>query len=200
MRALLFSGGVDSTCLAWWKRPDLLVYIDYGQIPSVGEYRACKSIARELQLELRRLQVDLRSLGSGSMVGKQQQEGHQPEFWPYRNQMVITLAAMALAGEHCSEIMIGTVKTDRQHPDGRARFLKAMDRLLRSQSETTLVAPAAKLTTGQLIHASGAPPELLGWTFSCHTGEWACGRCRGCHKHLDVTKGLQRTHSRGSVS
>ncbi|RUW76172.1 7-cyano-7-deazaguanine synthase, partial [Mesorhizobium sp. M1E.F.Ca.ET.063.01.1.1] len=31
MRMLLFSGGLDSSALAWWLRPELCVTINYGQ-------------------------------------------------------------------------------------------------------------------------------------------------------------------------
>jgi len=85
-----------------------------------------------------------------------------------------------------SEIMVGTVRTDRQHPDGRRKFIGAMNRLLQSQSAITLRAPAAAETTEELVARSGVPFSLLGWTFSCHTGEWACGQCNGCRKHLQV--------------
>ena len=31
MRALLLSGGMDSIALAFWKRPEIAITIDYGQ-------------------------------------------------------------------------------------------------------------------------------------------------------------------------
>ena len=45
------------------------------------------------------------------------------------------------------------------------------------------------MTGEELLIRSALPAELLGWTFSCHTGEWACGQCRGCTKH-NALKGL----------
>jgi 7-cyano-7-deazaguanine synthase len=85
---------------------------------------------------------------------------------------------------------VGTVRTDRQHVDGRPRFISAMNRVLQSQSAVTLRAPAAHETTEELVVRSGVPLNLLGWTFSCHTGEWACGQCGGCRKHLEVKAAL----------
>jgi 7-cyano-7-deazaguanine synthase len=56
---LLFSGGIDSTCLAWMERPDRLTFIDYGQIPAAGEQRACEAIAADLGFRLDVLRADL---------------------------------------------------------------------------------------------------------------------------------------------
>ncbi|MBL4767790.1 MAG: 7-cyano-7-deazaguanine synthase [Rhodobacteraceae bacterium] len=191
MKVLLFSGGIDSTCLAWSERPDRLAFIDYGQIPAKGELRACESIADELKTPFDVLTADLRQFGSGSMAGKASAGGSAvTEFWPYRNQMLITLVAMAYHGQNLREIIIGTVNSDQQHPDGRPAFLSAMNGVLGSQSDVTVRAPAAKQETGQLIEVSNVPASLLGWTFSCHTGEWACGQCGGCRKNSEVKRGF----------
>lgn len=187
MKILLFSGGIDSTCLAWMERPDRLTFIDYGQIPAAGEQRACEAIAADLGVRLDVLRADLRQFGAGTMVGLAS-SSDAPEFWPFRNQMLITLAAMAYMQDGLEEILIGTVRSDRQHPDGRAPFIRAIDRVLQSQSNIRVRAPAAKEHTHALAARSGVPARLLGWTFSCHTGEWACGRCRGCHKHAQVRR------------
>jgi 7-cyano-7-deazaguanine synthase len=189
MKILLFSGGIDSTCLAWLERPDRLVFINYGQIPANGELRACKSIAEAIGLPLDVHETDLRTFGGGLMAGSAAQ-GAAPEFWPFRNQMLISLAAMYYAPRGGSEILIGTVRSDRQHPDGRARFLRSMGSVLKSQAPITLRAPAADEQTVALARRSEAPHSLLGWTFSCHTGEWACGQCGGCRKHAAVKAAL----------
>ena len=193
MKALLFSGGVDSTCIAWSERPERLVFVDYGQIPAKGELRACSAIARELELPLRVLTIDLRAIGTGTMAGNGVAiTGAPAEFWPFRNQMLITLAAMAFADDSIDELLVGTVATDRQHPDGRPEFLAAAATLLCVQAPLTLRAPASGLTTDQLMIQSGAPADLLHWTFSCHTGEWACGRCNGCQKRAEAMATLPR--------
>jgi 7-cyano-7-deazaguanine synthase len=120
-------------------------------------------------------------MAKGSLLNPQ-----APEFWPYRNQMLVTLAAMAYADRKPTSILLGSVMGDEIHPDGTEAFRAAMDTLLRVQSETRLESPAAAFTTEQLIERARAPISLLGWTFSCHTGEWACGVCRGCTKHEQV--------------
>ncbi len=186
MRVLLFSGGIDSTVLAWWRKPDRLLFVDYGQVSARGEERAVVPIARDLGLPLDIRRVDLTPFGHGIMAGGKALNPNAPEFWPYRNQMLVTMAAMAYADQAPLSIDIGTVLGDDVHPDGSLGFRTAMNAVLASQGAVTLQAPGAEATTEDLIARSGAPLSILGWTFSCHTGTWACGHCRGCTKHRQV--------------
>jgi 7-cyano-7-deazaguanine synthase len=187
MRALLFSGGLDSSALAYWKRPDVCLTVDYGQRPARGEIAAAEAICGELKLRHEVVAVDLRCLGSGSLAGKQPSNlGNAEEWWPYRNQMLITLAGMRFVSEGLREIIIGAVRTD-VHADGRSPFLRAIDRLMSLQEgKVTVSAPARSLHPNKLLELSGFPLSLLGLTFSCHVMEYPCGRCRGCEKQLDT--------------
>ncbi len=51
-------------------------------------------------------------------------------------------------------------------------------------------APAIDLTSIELIKTAGISPSELAWAHSCHTSEYACGRCRGCNKHREVMVAL----------
>lgn len=194
MRALLFSGGVESTCLAVMTRPDLAVTIDYGQVCAPGEIRAAKHIASLIGMSHRVIEVSLGHLGSGEMTGvPSAAAGRVPEHWPFRNQMLLTVAAMALANCDLRELIIGTVLTDRAHNDGTPDFLSAMERLLQTQlADFRLSAPTSTITTDDLVRRSGVDRNLLGWTFSCHRAEVACGACRGCNKSLELFTRLDR--------
>ncbi len=194
MRALLFTGGLDSTALAWMLRPEKLIFFDYGQRPARGEERAARAVAAAIGLVLDVPRVDMSAFGHGTMSRSGTalaSATKSPEFWPYRNQMLITLAAMAYAADPLKEILVGTVVGDDAHPDGRAEFVSAIDCLVRQQSEVRVVAPAIEMTTLQLVKNAAVPKSVLGWTFSCHTGEWACGSCRGCNKHRQVIECLE---------
>ena len=194
MRALLFSGGLDSTALAWMLRPEKLVFFDYGQRPAKGEERAARAVANAVGIPLDVRRVDMSAFGHGTMSTSGTPLAlalETPEFWPYRNQMLITLAAMTYAADPLAEILVGTVVGDHAHPDGRKEFVSAIDRLVRQQSGVRVVAPAIEMTTLQLLTKAAVPKSVLGWTFSCHTGEWACGDCRGCNKHREVIECLE---------
>ena len=190
MRVLLFSGGLDSTALAFWLGPDRLLFLDYGQIPAAGEQRAATQIAKDLGLPLDILAVNCRDCGSGDMAGRPSNHAEASEYWPYRNQLLITLAAMKYATESDLELLIGTVASDTIHADGRPEFLAAMRHLLRTQADVRLEAPAASMTAVQLQEIAEVPLRTLAWAFSCHRSDQACGQCRGCTKHFQTLTGL----------
>ena len=45
---IALSGGMDSICLAWWKRPESAITIDYGQLAASAEIAAA---AQKLEAE-----------------------------------------------------------------------------------------------------------------------------------------------------
>jgi len=190
VKALLFSGGIDSTAIAVWQRPDVLVTIDYGQKPAAGELRAASALSERMTLRHEIIRVDCSSLGQGHLVGREASPlGAAPEWWPYRNQMLVTLCAMRLVPEGLQEIMIGTVAGDDVHHDGRAGFVDALNVLLGVQEGgVKLIAPAIAMRSEDLITHVPETVEHLPWTFSCHVSDQACGQCRGCNKHRAVIK------------
>ncbi len=103
---LLLSGGMDSTAIAWWKRPDYALTIDYGQLAAKAEIAASQSICRYMNIPHQILTVDCRNIGSGDMAGTIESE-HAPasDWWPYRNQLLITLAGMKMLPFNISKIL-----------------------------------------------------------------------------------------------
>jgi 7-cyano-7-deazaguanine synthase len=116
------------------------------------------------------------------------------EWWPFRNQMLVTLAAMRCVALGTRRLLIGTLRTDDRHADGRLEFVTSLNALLLQQEgEMTLEAPAIGLTAVELIRKSGVPMEVLAWAHSCHVSEFACGLCRGCRKHYETLRDLGET-------
>jgi 7-cyano-7-deazaguanine synthase len=200
MKLLLFSGGVESTCLASMQRPDLLLTIDYGQAAASGEKRTASHIAEKLSLRHEIVSIPMRALGAGELAGHARvPHSDAAETWPFRNQMLITLAAMRYEREGLREIVIGTVKSDEMHPDGTPEFIEGMASALRSQNvRLTLSAPAIRMSTIELVRASGVSHDLLRWTFSCHRSAVACGQCRGCAKTVELFRNLEIGLGNGS--
>ena len=192
VRLLLFSGGIESTCLAAMHRPDLLVTIDYGHLAATGEIAAAKQIAATLELDHTVLSAPLTEFGRGEMVGAHASNNDQvPEHWPLRNQMLVTLVAMKYADMGLTEIMIGTVASDCVHSDGTPDFIARLNDLIGVQTPGLRIsAPAIGLSTRELVEASGLAGDVLGWCFSCHRGSIACGACRGCTKTLELLSSL----------
>jgi 7-cyano-7-deazaguanine synthase len=192
MIALLLSGGMDSISIAWWKRPDIALFVDYGQKPAAAEEAAGRAVCDVIGLRHEVVRADCSALGSGNMSATPALDiAPVPEWWPYRNQLILTLAgaaALKLGGKH---LIIGTLSTDGEHADGRMEFIAAMSNLmLMQEGGLTVSAPAIGMTALELVRTSGVPQSVLAWAHSCHTDNLACGQCRGCLKHYATWKAL----------
>lgn len=190
--AILLSGGMDSIALAYWRRPEFAITVNYGQKPSSAEVLASKEVAKALNMEHVIIEVDCSSLGSGSMSNYGQlQIAPSSEWWPYRNQLLVTLAAMKAIQLGIDELMLGTVKTDSIHSDGTREFYKGIDSLMAFQEGSIhITAPAIEMTTEELIRVSGVPESILFWAHSCHVSNNPCGRCSGCAKYREIKSKL----------
>src|SRR3546814_5262780 len=201
MKGLLLSGGMDSVAIAWWKRPNIAYTIDYGQKPAAGEIAAARAVCNTLNIPQRVISVDCSALGSGDMAGIHPASvAPVSEWWPFRNQLLITLAAMAAVTDGVGELMLGALSTDGLHADGRLEFIQGISALLELQEGTIRVsAPAIHLDASALIQASRITHEILAWAHSCHTANEACGDCHGCRKHFH-TRSEERRVGKECVS
>jgi len=191
-KAILLSGGMDSIALAYWMHPEVAITLDYGQRSAEAEITAASQVANILSMEHHVLRIDCSSLGSGDLVGTTP-IGNAPvsEWWPYRNQMLVTLALMKAIQLGVCELMVGSVKTDAQHTDGTAAFYEQLSKLvLMQEGSIKVTAPAIEMTTVELVKRSGIPENILMYAHSCHTSNHPCGRCHGCTKYMYVKEQL----------
>jgi len=184
--ALLLSGGMDSIAVAFWKRPRVAVTVDYGQKPARAEIQASAEVCRALGIEHETVRADCSAIGSGDLAGSPALSvAPVPEWWPYRNQLLVSFAAARVLPRGVDTLLLGTVATDRQHADGSPEFVAALSRLMALQEGGMRVeAPAIDMTAAELVRTSRVPMEVLAWAHSCHVADLACGRCRGCSKHF----------------
>jgi 7-cyano-7-deazaguanine synthase len=192
-KALLLSGGMDSLCVAWWKRPEMAITIDYGQLPATAEIAAATAVCRSLEIEHHIVRIDCKALGSGDMVGARPDlNAPASDWWPYRNQLLATLAAMKAISLGVTHLILGTVRSDGSHRDGTPEFVALLDQLLSMQEGHIHVeCPSIHLSTSELARVSGVMPELLAWAHSCHKANVPCGDCRGCNKYFQTLQELQ---------
>lgn len=191
-RSLLLSGGMDSIALAFALHPDLAITIDYGQQAASGEIRAASAVCAALNFRHLIVHADCRALGSGDMAGTTPISlAPTSEWWPYRNQLLITLASAAALHEGMTSVAIAAVSNDGFHADGRRAFFEAMNHVLELQEgRLVLEVPAIQDTTVSLCRRVCVPLEILAWAHSCHVSDYACGRCRGCNKHRESMREL----------
>jgi 7-cyano-7-deazaguanine synthase len=186
---ILLSGGVDSAALAAVERPAAALFVDYGQRPAAAERRAAGAVAAALGLELHEIALDLRSLGGGLLLDDKPIPGApSPEWWPFRNQMLVTAAAAVALRLGLSRVSVATVAGDGdRHADGTQRFYETLDLLLRLQEGNVgVTTPAIHETSEELVVRSGLGEDVLAWTVSCHRAALPCGDCPGCWKRARV--------------
>jgi 7-cyano-7-deazaguanine synthase len=189
---LLLSGGLDSTAAAAYLRPAAGLVIDYGQVVAPGELRAARAVGRELGLPVEVLSCDCSSVGSGLLGASPEAEvAPSAEWWPFRNQLLATLAAAWCVSRGYSRLLFGSVATDGFHRDGQPQFYELLSSLLAFQEgELVAEAPTIGSTTLDLCRRADVSRALLGWTFSCHRTPVACGDCPGCNKRRMTLRSL----------
>jgi 7-cyano-7-deazaguanine synthase len=189
---VLLSGGIDSIALCYWRRPSVGFTVDYGQLAVQGEIRAAAAVCELLRIQHGIIRAPIRSLGSGDLSGiKPLSFAPVPEWWPYRNQYLVTVTAMKAVALGISELSVGSVKTDGCHSDGTSSFYQILDQLIGMQEGGLRVsAPAIHMSSVELVKHSEVPVDLVSYAHSCHTREYACGFCRGCVKHFEVFEEL----------
>ena len=191
--AILLSGGMDSIALAYWKRPRLAITIDYGQIAAKSEINSAVEFCKIVNMEHLIIQVDCSSIGVGEMLNEPALDiSPAPEWWPFRNQMLITFSCMKLISYNISELLVGSVSSDSLYLDGTSYFYGNIDKLISSQEGNIHIkAPAINMKSSELTKKSKIPLSILALAHSCHTGNFACGKCRGCEKHRMVMAELK---------
>jgi 7-cyano-7-deazaguanine synthase len=190
---LLLSGGLDSTALAALERPTLCLVIDYGQRPAVAEARAADAVTRALDLPLQDLRLDLGGIGGGLLQDENPLPGAPcPEWWPFRNQILVTAAAAVALRHRLDAVIVGTVAGDGdRHADGTPAFYEALDRLIALQEGgVRVITPAIGETSTELVARSQLGEDILAWTVSCHRASLPCGHCPGCWKRGRVLASL----------
>lgn len=185
---ILLSGGIDSMALAYWKLPQLAFTIDYGQVCADAEIRAATKVALDLGMEHHVIKVDCSELGSGLLSGAKPIDGAPvEEWWPYRNQLLVTLACMKGISLGLRKLYVGSIMTDGLHKDGTPEFYRLMNELMEYQEGGIKIEmPAAEMNAYQLVEVSRMPKESILWSHSCHTSNMPCMKCSGCMKNYAV--------------
>lgn len=187
-RGILLSGGIDSISLAYNLNPEIAYTIDYGQIVAEREIYVSEYICQILNIKHQIIRVDCSSLGSRTLANRKNVEiSPSDEWWPFRNQLLITLSAMQAIRDGVSEIYLASVKSDKFHTDGTKKFYNLINETVSFQEgNIKIFCPTLDLYSHELIQYYNVPLELISIAHSCHISNLACGKCSGCLKQLRV--------------
>lgn len=187
-KAILLSGGIDSICLAYDLKPNIAYTIDYGQTVAEREIYVSAFVCQKLGIQHKVIRVDCKKLGTGSLANSENLSiSPSEEWWPFRNQLLITLASMQGIKDGISELYLASVKSDNFHKDGTKDFYKLSDDLVSYQEgKIRIICPTLEYFSHELAIRFKVPIELLSMAHSCHISNIACGKCSGCIKQLKV--------------
>jgi 7-cyano-7-deazaguanine synthase len=131
---ILLSGGVDSAAASLYLRPAAGLVIDYGQVVAAGEVRAAHAVGRAIGLPVETLRCDCSAVGSGLLSGGREAEvAPSAEWWPFRNQLLATIAAAWALHRGYTRLLFCSVATDDFHRDGQPLFYELLSALMGSR-------------------------------------------------------------------
>ena len=189
-KLMLLSGGLDSAAVAALERPARALFINYGQLPGEAERQAARAVAQHLHLDLDELDIDLSAIGTGLLSGRPQiQIAPTAEWFPFRNQHLVTVAAAHALARGLGTVILGLVSGDSdRHADGTPAFLATLNTLVRSQEGgLRVLAPHINSPSShELLARSGLPEEIVQQTDSCHISNIACEDCPGCIRRDEI--------------
>lgn len=209
---LIYSGGLDSTCLLIKLLSECkgigdqvkTVSFDYGQRHR-KELIAAREISHMLGVEHRIVDLyHLRTMLSGSSQTDPTipvPEGHYAEenmkltVVPNRNMIMLSIAIGWAAAMHFNKVAFAAHSGDHAiYPDCRPEFLGAVDRcafFASWESHVNVIAPFIYLNKGQCIKAieplNALREEVIKKTWSCYKGEEIhCGKCGACTERKEA--------------
>jgi len=176
---LLMSGGIDSALLLYTIRPDFALFIDYGQVAAEGERQASRSLCDLAQTNLIERTCQIKSYRSKVMSGQGRET--QDEYWPFRNQFLISIAAMEAVKRSADVIIIGIASGDAHFADGSIDFVRIASTLVATQHpQITVKAPLLEECNNSALLLHAVPPYFLRRTHSCNRSAQPCWDCPSC--------------------
>ena len=190
---VILSGGLDSTtCLYHHLQfgQVLAVTFDYGQ-RHWREIEYARSIAADVNVRHFVLSVPIYKWTTSALLGHQDiPHGHYSDdsmrqtVVPYRNLILLSVAASIAANELCDTVSYGAHAGDAAiYPDCRPAFVTALTHTLYSgdYSKLKLVAPLIGMTKRQVAEYAKQLGVPIDKTWSCYEGgDEPCGKCGAC--------------------
>jgi 7-cyano-7-deazaguanine synthase len=198
-KALLFSGGMDSTTLLWWLRDRgesvRAISVDYGQRHRV-ELQWAAALAEGLGVPHKTISLDLNTIGGSPLTDAHldvpaAEDGAQVRtVVPFRNMLFVTLAAAYAETQGIDELYLAPVKDDyAAYRDCRRIFYDSLEQSLAlgatRDTSFRLYTPFVdrwKVDVVKIGIELGVPYEK---THTCYEGRRpACGRCDACSERI----------------
>ncbi|MEE3259510.1 MAG: 7-cyano-7-deazaguanine synthase [Candidatus Latescibacterota bacterium] len=201
--AILLSGGMDSTTLLWQlkaqnQHPIHAISIDYNQRHRI-ELTCATHLARDLAVH-KTIALDLSTIGNSPLTdpaltipiadAKQQLD----TVVPFRNMLLVTLAAAYCETQHITDLYLAPVKDDYPaYRDCRRPFYDNLEKSLRlgatRDTPFALHTPFINQWKSAVIARGLSLGVPYAETHTCYEGQRpACGLCDACAERIAAFK------------
>lgn len=209
---ILYSGGMDSTVALYRYagRIRLALSFDYGSKHNRIEIEHAARNCRRLGIRHQVIPMDLNQMGfvsdllvSGGDIpaGKYGEENMRKTVVPFRNGIMLSIAAGIAESLGCRRLLISNHAGDHAiYPDCREEFVRSMSRAVAAgtYNHVEVFAPFTNLSKREIALIGkelGVPFED---TYSCYNGrEKHCGACGTCTERKEALAGFDPTEYEG---
>ena len=201
MKAIIFSGGMDSATLLYERREEIALAItfDYGSKHNDREYGYAKALTQELCIEHIRIPIreiskyfrsDLLEGGGSIPHGHYAESNMKKTVVPFRNGVMLSIAVGIAESNDLDAVLIANHFGDHAiYPDCRSGFIRAMDEAARfgTYEGIRIEAPYAEINKTDIARIGKRLGIDYSKTWSCYEGgEIHCGRCGTCVERLEA--------------
>lgn len=174
---LLLSGGMDSVAILSVFRPKVCLFVDYRQPAAEAEYKASKFFASHYNSTLFRIKMNLTDTSAQDLSFSDEL------YFPFRNQLLITIAGYYAAKIKERKILIGSTHSDKHFKDNDVSFVEKINDLMKFQdANISLVAPAINHDSIEYFQNAKISEPLYHHLHSCNFSNDPCGTCSSCIK------------------
>ncbi|MBI2630264.1 7-cyano-7-deazaguanine synthase [Candidatus Pacearchaeota archaeon] len=205
---ILASGGLDSYVLSWYVKNTLkkevrLIFFDYGQKALKEELFCVKQLAREMNCELKIVNLDFLGEISTSLINKNESNSKEDIInWyvPCRNTIFLSIAlayaeSLFIGKKEENDVYIGIkFEGEIRFNDTTKEYIEEMNKLAKSCTqvgEYEVFAPFIDKDKEELIQLGKKMGLKLEKSYSCYLGAGFkeivndktpihCGKCAGC--------------------
>ena len=205
---ILYSGGMDSSValFQYADRIKLAVSFNYGSKHNSREIEYAALNCKALGIEHRVVELDLNKMGfvsdllqSGGEIpdGHYEDENMKKTVVPFRNGIMLSIAAGIAESIDCNRLMISNHAGDHAiYPDCRPDFIESMNAAIRfgTYNNIEILAPFTNLTKREIALIGKEINVPFENTYSCYNGqEMHCGTCGTCTERKEALEGFDPT-------
>ena len=192
----LVSGGLDSSLMALLVKEEKIeqfpLFIDYGQICKVKEWRACNTVFKKYNLPQ---PVIMNINGYGKLISSgltdPNKRVNEDAFLPGRNLLFLLVGSAYAYQNNCNAVAIALLSEKNSiFPDQTNTFIYMAQQMidLALGRDIKIIAPLMEFSKVEVLHL--AAEKGISGTYSCHSGtDTPCGKCVSCIERINAMKG-----------